>query len=535
MISAILLAQWRSMRTFRFTARPAVAIVSSITGLLFYGFWAMIAFGAEAFLADPENEQYYSLALTSGLLLMFLYWQVTPVITASMGASLDLKKLLAYPVAHEKLFLVEILLRFTTCAEMLIVLFGIFFGIVRNPQFGGAAAIPRLFAAMLLFVLFNLLLSAGVRNLLERILLRKRVREVMMFLIVMVSVLPQVLVSRGFRPSGLRDKVPEIIWLPWSAATRLLLGRDLALAILVLMGFVALSYFFSRWQFERSLRFDGYSESASSSAASVSRFENIYRLPSHFLPDPTAAIVEKELRSLLRTPQFRLIFIMGAAFGLVLWLPHLLRTGASQQGFMAENVVTFAMLYAVLMLGQVTYFNCFGFERSAAQVWFSLPVPIVRTLIAKNLTAILFIVVEIFLVSLTALIFRVQYTPLKFIEGAFVTILAAVYMIAFGNLASVRLPRAINAEKINQSGSSKAMNALILICFPVVLLPIALAYWARSVFDSQLVFFLLLGLAAIFGGILYWVGITSAASIANERREKILSDLSRGEGPLSVT
>ncbi|MCU1260144.1 MAG: hypothetical protein JWO80_3029, partial [Bryobacterales bacterium] len=169
------------------------------------------------------------------------------------------------------------------------------------------------------------------------------------------------------------------------------------------------------------------------------------------------------------------------------------------------------------------------------QVWFSLPVPIVRTLIAKNLTAILFIVVEIVLVSLTAMIFRVQFTPLKFIEAAFVTILAAVYMIAFGNLASVRLPRGINAEKINQSGSSKAMNALILVCFPIVLLPIALAYWARSVFDSELIFFLLLALAAIFGGILYWVGITSAASIANERREKILSDLSRGEGPLSVT
>ena len=535
MIAAILLAQWRSMRTFRFSAKPATAIFSSITGVIFYGFWAVMAFGAEAFFANPDNAQYFSLVLTSGLLLMFLYWQVTPVITASMGAALDLKKLLVYPVPREKLFFVELLLRFTTCAEMLIVLFGFVFGLARNPQLGGIAALPRLFATLFLFVLFNMLLSAGVRNLLERILLRRRIREVLMFLIVIISVLPQILVSRGFHGSSFRDAVPEVVWLPWSAAGHLFLGSRAVLACAVLIGFVSLAYLFSRWQFERSLRFEGYSETVNRPAEAVSRWEGVFRFPSRFLPDPTAAIMEKELRSLLRTPPFRLIFIMGASFGLVLWLPQLLRKGAAQHGFLAENVVTFATLYSVLMLGQVTFFNCFGFERSAVQVWFSVPVPIIRTLVAKNLTALLFICFEIVFVTLGGILFRMQVTPIKFLETVCVTLLAAVYLISFGNLASVRLPRILQADKMNQSGSSKAMNALILLCFPVVLLPIALAYWARSVFESELSFFLLLALAAIFGGILYWVGLTSAADIAAARRENILADLSRGEGPVSIS
>src|SRR3989442_10038147 len=40
-------------------------------------------------------------------------------------------------------------------------------------------------------------------------------------------------------------------------------------------------------------------------ARARSRLEVFYRLPAMFLPDPMAAIVEKELRALSRTPRFR--------------------------------------------------------------------------------------------------------------------------------------------------------------------------------------------------------------------------------------
>lgn len=532
MILAILQAQWRSMRTFRLSAKPAIAILSSIIGLLFYGFWAGLAFGAYVFFSDPEQAQYFSIALTGGLLLMFLYWQITPVITASMGASLDLKKLLAYPIPHEKLFFIEVLLRFTTCAEMLIVLTGVVLGLRRNG--------PAVFLGAFLFILFNLLLSAGVRNLLERILLRKRIREVMMFLLVTISILPQVLLRGGyFKGADIQNKVPETVWLPWSAASHLFLLHDIAPSIGILLTFTALAYFFSRWQFENSLHFEPETSSsagprrAGTLAAGLS--SSFFTLPSRFFPDPTAAIMEKELRSLLRTPQFRLLFIMGCCFGLVLFFPQLLNGNHKRTGFVAQNAVTMATLYGALMLGQVTYFNCFGFERSAVQFWFSVPVPIIRTLVAKNLTALLFISIQIVLVSLFAALVRMPVTPAKFLETTFVALVATVYLISFGNISSARFPRALSSEKMNQGGSTKAMNLLTILCFPVVLLPIGFAYWARSVFESQAIFLLLMALAAGLGGILYWVGLTSAAGTANERREKILADLSKGDGPLSIS
>ncbi|MDQ6707927.1 MAG: hypothetical protein M3Z85_18365, partial [Acidobacteriota bacterium] len=114
MIGAILRAQFLSMRSFRLRSHRGSSILTMITGLVFYGFWGMIAFGAEAFFSDSGNRDLFPTVLSTGLMVVFLYWQLAPIATASMGSSLDLRKLLVYPVPREKLFLVEVLLRFTT-------------------------------------------------------------------------------------------------------------------------------------------------------------------------------------------------------------------------------------------------------------------------------------------------------------------------------------------------------------------------------------------------------------------------------------
>jgi hypothetical protein len=285
------------------------------------------------------------------------------------------------------------------------------------------------------------------------------------------------------------------------------------------------------------LRFDGQSGKVTKPEIKTQRgvIEKIVRYPARFLPDPIGAIFEKETLSLSRMAAFRLIFVMGCSLGVILWLPRVFNGRAASPGFMNENVLTLSSAYGVLVIGQLTYFNCFGFDRSATQAWFSLPVPIGQTLLGKNLAAAFFISLELLLTLLVTLLFRVPLTPQKIGESFLVSAIAALYLISFGNITSTRIPRALNPEKVSQGGSSKAMNALIMLCFPLVLSPVALAYWARSVFGSELIFFGLLLLAAGFGGVLYWVAMESASTAAWTRREKILSDLSRGEGPVSVS
>src|SRR5258708_40367854 len=161
---------------------------------------------------------------------------------------------------------------------------------------------------LMFFVVFNLFCSAGVRDLLVRLMARRRVREITALLFVLAAALPQVLMLTGFQ-SHIRQfftKDSSLLW-PWTAAGRLAQGEFSWLAAGVLVTWTAASFVFGRWQFERGLNFD-YGEAAAQGATAgrkASRLEWFYRLPSALLPGPLGALIEKELRFLGRSPRFR--------------------------------------------------------------------------------------------------------------------------------------------------------------------------------------------------------------------------------------
>ena len=405
MIRAILWAQWKSIRILRRTSGRRGALFSAFTSILWYGFWAVCAGGLQSFAADPSLRHDIESLFPAVLIFVILYWQLAPVLVASLGASLDLKKLLAYPIRTASLFWVEVMLRVTTGIEMLLLLAGAAVGLIRNPVYGGWARAPRIVAPLLLFVIFNLLLAAGVRGVIERLLGRKRVREVFVLILVLLGAVPQLLIVTGV-PKGAMQKIvsPEssILW-PWIAASRIPLFGSSSAAWAVLLGWAAAAYVFGRRQFESNLRFD--IEAAQATSYSSTAFgENswrtkLYRLPSAFFPDPVGAIVEKELRTLSRTPRFRLVFIMGFTFGLVVWLPLIFGHRLESSSAMVDNFLTMVCLYSLALLGQVTYWNAFGFDRSAAQAYYVLPVPISRALVGKNLAASIFVFLEMMAVT----------------------------------------------------------------------------------------------------------------------------------------
>ena len=538
MIRAILWAQWLSMRTLHVGTRARGAVFSAITGILFYGFWGFVAFAAEAFFANPENGELFRLALPMSLAVVTLYWQVAPVVSASLGASLDLNKLIVYPIPRERLFAVEIMLRLATCFEMLIVVAGILAGVMRNPRFGGLAAAPRQAATVLVFITFNLFLSAGMRNLLERLLLKRRLRELLMLVIVFVGVLPQLLVTFKVTHRDLTSNLPVAIFWPWGAAGDLLMKVSILPAAVLSLVYLGLAYGFSRYQFEKGIRADagpGVAARREADDGTPSWSDQLIRLPSRVLPDPLGAVVEKELRTLIRSPRFRLVYIMGFSFGLAVWLPMALRRHTGPESVTRTHFLTYVGVYSLVLLGQVTFWNAFGFDRTAAQAWYALPIPFARVFQAKNITALIIVITELILVIGIALALPVPHPPVRVAEALAVTLISAVYLISFGNLMSVRVPRAMDPEKVTQGGSTRSMNAFAFFLFPVALLPIALAYWGRYVFESEVVFFALLALAAAMGAAVYWIALESAVKTALLRKESILNELGRSDGPLSVS
>ena len=536
MIRAILRAQWLSMRTFRLASSRRSAAFSLLTAVIWYGFWTVLAVAAEELMAAREFQPQIETALPLGLLAIFAYWQLAPVASASFGASLDLRKLLVYPAPRHSLFLVEVMLRVTTGAEMLLLLAGGTIGLLRNPAFGAWRELPRVLPAMAMFVTFNLLLAAGLRSLLERLLGRKRVREVLVLLLVLVSALPQLFTVTGVPMRHVRQlfSAGQNPFWPWVAAARWLLGKHLTGGAAVLAAWTALAYGFGRWQFARSLRYDAQEEQATVSAAKEPSWtERLYRLPSLVLPDPLAVIVEKELRSLGRTPRFRLVFIMGFSFGLIVWLPMALR-GRGGHSPLSENFLVVVSVYALTLLGQVTYWNSFGFDRSAVQVYFAAPVPISRALAGKNIAAAVFIFLEIAAVAAACSLLRVGISPAKIGETFLVTAVAALYLLGLGNLSSVHYPRAMSPQRVSAGGAANRVQGLLFLLYPVALLPVFLAFLGRYAFRSQLAFYVILAFAALLGGAIYAMAMESAVHTARNRREAILAELSCGEGPVAA-
>jgi ABC-2 type transport system permease protein len=515
----------------RSRSRRGGFVFSLITSLLFYGFWTFLGAGVTFYFSDPDEAANFVPALSSGLLFVMLYWQLAPVVTAGFGASLDSQRLLIYPIPRGKLFTIEILLRLASVPEMVILTAAAAIGLMRNPLYGAKAA-PLALSGFSIFVAVNVLLSAGMRSLMERFFQRTRLKEAMLLLLVATGLgFRALFFMRAGKVSFVRFAPAQIFW-PWAATARLMLGDPVRWSLPVALLYLVAAYVWGRRQFERGFRSEGNGlGSRERDVASDGVTERLFRLPSRILPDPIAALVEKELRTLVRIPRFRMGYAMSCFFGIAFFLPSLRR--AAPGSFFLQNALTLMALYGLLMLGPLSYWNAFGFDRSAVQGYFSWPVKFRSVLVAKNITVVLLIIPQIVVVASVGKAVQFQLSPWKFVETVIVILIASLYWFAMGNICSVRIPRAMDAGKMSDMGNK--IQALSIWAAPILLLPIVLAYWARAVFDSELVFGGVLLIAAIVGGIFYVMGLDSAANSAVKGREAMLMQLSQADGPLSIT
>ncbi|MGA7236492.1 MAG: hypothetical protein WBY44_12480 [Bryobacteraceae bacterium] len=528
MIAAILRAQFLSMRW----GRGRGAVGRAIPLVIWYGFWLAIAvlacFGAMS--ADAATLRRY---LPLGFLAIVFYWQFMPVLTASLGRSLDLKKLAMYPVPHDKLFLVEALLCLTSTLEMLLVIAGGVAGLIANR---GIAAAPGILLAALIFVTFNALLASGTRSAIGRLMSRRKIREVVILVTTCLWMLPRIFIQLDIHPKWLGPFADALRGpaYPWSATALLSLGQFGPLLTLLLWTLAAL--WFGRRQFERNLRFDVAAAQARVLTPESSRrrrwSDTFYRLPAVLWRDPLAAIVEKELRSLARTPRFRMVFVMGFTFGILVWLPLVMGRRGQRTG--SEYFLAMVCMYALSLLGQVTYWNCFGFDRSAAMFYFAAPQPMRRVLVGKNIAAAIFVYLDIAILGAVVSIFNLGGGWQRMAETLVVIAVCALYLFGLGNMASVNYPRALNPERVSRGGGSAKAQGLLVLFYPLALLPVVLAYVARWALKSEIAFAIVLALAAAIGAAVYWIGLDSAVIAAHRKREELLGELSKGDGPMAA-
>lgn len=527
---AILWAQWRTLANFY--PHRGVAWTTTVS-LIWYGVWTAVAVSFARVFSDPSNLAIIRAALPGGLLLMMLYWQVVPLLLAATGASLDLRKLRAYPIPPSQLFLIEVMLRATAGIEMILLLTGITVGALFNPALRKWSLL-----AAALWVFFNLVVAVGLRDLLGRLLARKRIRELVFFLFILTAALPQlVMARRGMFVPQVRLLVAGDAWRgsPWTATSSLIQGRDPWLSIAVLFAWTLAAWIFSEWQFARTLRFDLDAANAGSSGgtARAGLMEYFYRLPSTLLPHPVGTLIEKEFRCLLRSPRFRLVFLMGFTFGLLIWLPMAFGYPGPTRTFFNQNYLTVVSMYSLLLLSEICFWNTFGFDRSAAQFYFLAPIPFSRVLISKNLTAMFFIVLEISAVTSVCWALRLPLDSRRLCEAFGVVGVVSLLLLSAGNLLSIHQARGVNPGNSFRTGAAGRVQAMLFAIYPVAFAPVALAYLARYAFDKQAALYVVLALDAVGGIILYRIALDSAVQAAYRLREQMIVALSAGDGPIA--
>ena len=522
--AAILLVQWRMLMNFYRRHGQVTFILTTLLSAIWYAGFAVLAVFLASALAKPSAASFLQRYAGTALFFVFLYWQGSPLILASFGGLLDIRKLMAYPIPEHRFFRVELLLRALTALEMPLLLSGATIGLLRNP------ALPKWSClALVLFALFNIFFGAGVRDLVGRLLGNKRIRELAILFFILMAAIPQLAIQNEWY-----RKLPKVFewfpkaWLPWSAAGMAASGSGGWTPWVALAVFTGAAWAFGRWQFHRSLKLDADARRAAERRSSGARFD-LWSWPSRIFPDPLGALVEKEIRALGRTSRFRIVFFMGFSFGLLIWLPMVGRAG--NDGWMPANFLSVVATYALILLSDVCFYNFFGFDRTAAQFYYIAPIPKSTVLAAKNIAAAFFVLAEIVFVTAACIALRMPVTVMKVAEAAGGCLVMTLFFLAIGNIGSTRSPRAQNPnEGWKKSGSGKvAMLAFLL--YPVIGLPVFLAFLARYAFESEAAFFGVLGAGTLVAGSFYWISLESAAGTMEHDRERILSLLSQADSP----
>lgn len=525
-VAAIFWAHFRTLRN-RLPRTQVASVLFSLFSLVWHGFFAgwAIALAVQLPSVPLTDLQKW---IPAGLFGMFLFWQSVPLITLSTGASLQLNKIQIYPVPVHALFGIEVLLRLTSSPEMVLVLLGALIGLLRNPSVPPAAVMCLFF-----FLPTNLFFSLAIRELVLHSFERNRFRELFAILIISIGVVPQIVVRShlGSRFAAQFFRFAVLRFTPWQAVGSTALSFHFT-SFVVCLGWLALSYLAARELFRRSLRYEETTRGGAFSAAGHTRkvglLDRLIGVPNLILPDPLAALVWKELRSLIRMPRFRVVFGMACIFSVLVFIPLMLNaTALGSTAFTSDNFVLIVTVYGLLILSDTLLLNAFGLDGQGAQIYFVAPTSLKPVLWAKNIAAIVFVLLQWLVVLLVLAVVRFPVTPLSAVTSMITELVILVYFLAAGNLSSVNLARAVNPRQTLRKQAGGKMQAFMFFCTLCIFVLGGLAYLARWATGRYAASFAVLFVEFAIGCVVYSISLQTAVERAIERREAMIEALSR--------
>ena len=506
--------------------------ISIFSSMMVIGLGVAFFFGTMTFLRT--NRAGWMGVLFWGL---FLWWQIFPIFEAGFGVNFEFRTLLRFPMSQRAFYLLGLSYGF-----------GDFAAIAGTCWIGAmllatATTRPGLLPAMagvgLIFILLNVTLERLLGSWIEKILARRRTRELFLAIFVMAMVslnfLNPVLQHYG------KNVVPRAMelaryaaWLPGSLAGQVIGGAAKSDFRGVMVGTAGLLCWLLAlsgllWQrFTTQYRGEELSESAA--PAAVRKKERTKEaggeLP-ELLPGSIAGVMMKEFRYMTRN---------GFAF-LSLILPPVMVVYFSiqfggkgsmlkQHGLSPEIFFPAIMAYLILILVSPAY-NSFAYEGKGIQTYFMAPVSFREVLLGKNLFLVSLVVFELTL-AFGLLIWRMGLPSLpRFFATIGAAVFAVLGQLSIANWSSLSFPKKMEIGKMKGQRNSgiavwTAFGVQILlggICTVVLFA----GQWTNSPWLPVIAF---AGLtAAALGG--YSASLRSMDALAEAKKELLIETLSR--------
>jgi ABC-2 type transport system permease protein len=503
----------------------------------FAGLGGSLVLGAAGwYIVSQRNVEWIAILLW----LVFLSWQLFPVMASALTENVDSSNLLRFPLSFPSYFMIRLVYGALDpptalgCLWLLGLTIGI--GIARPGLFLWAALV------LLAFAIFNVLLARMIFVWVERWLAQRRTREIIgvVFFIFIISfqfigplmtrigrrrhpevssITTQVLpFERAFPPGLAAEAIARAVhgaFTPALAAFAL----ECAYTIAIL------------WLLNVRLRAQYQGENLSETVArsTTPKEKRATRLGWNVsgIPGPVAAILEKEFRYLSRSGPMLFTFVMPVVILLIFRLGP--QTSAKQGNFLAHAPdLAFPMgsAYALLVLTNLVY-NCFGADAVGMQFFFVSPVSFREILLGKNLAHALVLACEVIAIWIAVcFMFRPPAVDVTFATVTGVAF-ALLLNLTAGNLLSIYTPKKIDYGAFGKQRASTttvfASLGIQAAVFGLAAVTLLIARAFERVWIAGVIFLILAGLASI----VYILVLNRADRIALDRRDSILAELCR--------
>jgi ABC-2 type transport system permease protein len=513
-----------------------------LIGLIFTGLFGSVLVIGFSFAFYAGAYAFLSQGRTSWMALLFwgifLFWQVFPVFVAGFGANFEFGTLLRFPLNLRAFYVIGLAYGFADFSAIASVCW------LLAMTAGATVARPSVLPAMILivavFALLNVTLERLIGSWLERLLARRRTRELFVgiFVLSMISlnfVTP--LMQRygaSMRPVFLR-LVPYFAWFPPSLAGRALAAvtslqpAAFLLSFSFLLLYLVLFSAFLWRRFAAQYRGEELSETAAPARAAirplVAKADGPDRLS--LLSPQVAAILRKEFRYLIRNGFAYMTLLMPPLLIIIFTMnfagkhPTIGGRGISPDMFFPGM-----MGYLILILMAPAY-NSFAYEGRGVQTYFTAPLRFREVFLAKNLMLVSVLTLEIVL-SLAMLTWRVGLPSAHILVATCAALVFTVVgQLSIANWSSLNFPRKLEFGKMggrNQSG----MAVLVAFATQILLGGISAAIlftgkWTGSPWLPAEAFAFLAVLAV--GG--YNASLDHLTKLAERKKESLIEALCR--------